>query len=151
MAANSEVVRGRDPVRLPAWVVIGVTLALAGALAVLSISERDTATPPPSDPVGITQEVSGNARTVETAELKAAVAQRFWAEQHGTTGIGQNGRTSARTDIEMAELKAAVGQRFSAEQSSTQDAPTAAEPTISYTADNNAPVMIDGKLCGQCR
>lgn len=116
MAANSEVVRGRDPVRLPAWVVIGVTLALAGALAVLSIFERDTATPPPSDPVGITQEVSGNARDVETAELKAA-----------------------------------VGQRFSAEQSSTQDAPTAAEPTISYTADNNAPIMIDGKLCGQCR
>lgn len=150
MAANSEVVRGRDPVRLPAWVVIGVTLALAGALAVLSIFERDTATPPPSDPVGITQEVSGNARTVETAELKAAVAQRFWAEQHGTSAISQKGSTGTRTDIEMAELKAALAQRFWAEQRAAQESATA-HPEISYTAHNGAPVVIDGELCGQCR
>jgi hypothetical protein len=151
MAANSEVVRGRDPVRLPAWVVIGVALALTGALTVVSLSERDTVPSPSSGSATITQGGSGSARAVEMAELKTAVAHRFSAEQRGTTTVSEQGSIGARSDIEMAELKTAVGQRFLAEQHGTHEPRGATEPTVSYGADNSAPVMIDGELCGQCR
>lgn len=147
MAANSEVVRRRDPIRLPAWVVIGVALALAGALAVVSTSEGDTATAPASDSATVTERGSPGVRSdVEMAQLKAAVAQRFWAEQGGTAA-SQPTSTSTHPDIEA--LRAAVAQRFWAEQGATQGA--AAEPEISYTADNGAPVIIDDEICGQCR
>lgn len=150
MAANSEVVRGRDPVRLPAWVVIGVALALAGALAVVSTSEGDTTTAPASDSATVTERGSTGVRSdVEMAQLKAAVAQRFLAEQQGTAAISQPASTGTRPDVEMAELKAAAAQRFLAQQRATQEA--AAEPQVSYTADNGAPVIIDGEICGQCR
>ncbi|HET6952345.1 MAG TPA: hypothetical protein VFI47_18340 [Acidimicrobiales bacterium] len=76
------------------------------------------------------------------------MAQRFWAEQHGTAAISEPASTGTRSDVEMAELKAAVAQRFLAQQRATQEA---AEPQISYTADNGAPVIIDGEICGQCR
>lgn len=149
MAANSEVVRGRDPIRLPAWVVIGVALALAGALAVVSTPEQDTTIAPASDSATITERGSTGVRSdVEMAQLKATVAQRFWAEQHGTAAISEPASTGTRSDVEMAELKAAVAQRFLAQQRATQEA---AEPQISYTADNGAPVIIDGEICGQCR
>lgn len=147
MAANSEVVRRRDPIRLPAWVVIGVALALAGTLAVVSTSEGGTATAPASDSGTVTERDSTGVRSdVEMAQLKAAVAQRFWAEQGGTAASRPTS-TSTHPDIEA--LRAAVAQRFWAEQRATQGA--AAEPEISYTADNGAPVITDDEICGQCR
>jgi len=139
MGANSEVLKARRPVRLPAWVVIGVALALTGALAVVSVSERDTVTRPRSEPAASASEGSaGGSSVAEMAELKAALGQRLWAEQHRIETIHPG----------LASIQAGPRRRAPVEESSVQGSSNA--PQISYT-DNGAPVTIDGELCGQCR
>ncbi|HEU4355346.1 MAG TPA: hypothetical protein VFT27_07125 [Actinomycetota bacterium] len=79
MSANTQILRERRPVRLPAWLVIGVALAIAGSLAVVSISEREPATRSPES-VTVTGGSVARSEAAEMAELKSGVAQRYLAE-----------------------------------------------------------------------
>lgn len=81
MGMNSGVLRARQPVLIPVWLVIGVALALVGILAVATMSGRATVTRVPTG--ATTEEIVARSQSegAEMAELKSGVAQRYLAEQ----------------------------------------------------------------------
>ncbi|HET9722697.1 MAG TPA: hypothetical protein VFR44_02505 [Actinomycetota bacterium] len=136
MSANSEVLRGRAPVQVPAWLVIGVALALAGALAVVTTFERETVTTRPPSGTTVSGEAVAQSDAAEMAELKSAVALQLWAEQHGIVTEGSGASEAAQ-----------VGARKRATAMEFGGTPL---PKVLH-GDNTAPVVIDGEICGQCR
>jgi hypothetical protein len=82
MGANSGVLRAREPVRIPVWLVIGVSLALVGVLAIATMTGRDAVTPA-SAGGATTEEIVARSQSegAEMADLKSGAAQRFLAEQ----------------------------------------------------------------------
>lgn len=90
MGASSGVLRARQAVRIPVWLVIGVSLALVGLLAVATMTERYAVTRA-STGGAITEEIVAPAQSAaaEMAELKSGVAQRYLARgQETETGTG---------------------------------------------------------------
>jgi hypothetical protein len=71
MGTSSGVLRARQPVRIPAWLVIGVSLALVAVLATATMSGRDTVTRAPAGGA-ITEEIVARPQSdgAEMAELK---------------------------------------------------------------------------------
>ena len=136
MGANSEVLRAREPIRVPAWLVIGVALALAGALAVATTFERETVTTRPPSGTTVSGEAVAQSDAAEMAELKSAVALQYWAQQHGIATDSAGAREFWR-----------VGARKRATAAEFGGTPL---PKVLH-GDNTAPVVIDGELCGQCR
>lgn len=136
MGANSEVLRAREPVRVPVWLVIGVALALAGALAVATISERETVTTRPPSGTTVSGEAVAQSDAAEMAQLKSAVALQHWAQQHGIA----TERVGTREAAQIGARKRATAMEFGGTPL----------PKVLY-GDNTAPVVIDGELCGQCR
>ncbi|HSD49321.1 MAG TPA: hypothetical protein VLE71_05755 [Actinomycetota bacterium] len=82
MGTNSGVLRAREPVQIPVWLVIGVALALVGILAVATMSGRATVTRAPAGSA-TTEEIVARSQSesAEMAELKSGVVQRYLAEQ----------------------------------------------------------------------
>lgn len=74
MGATTQTLQGRKPVRLPAWIVVGVGLALAGALAVATISDGDTSTTIVREPAVVIDSGAGVDDAREMAAVKAARA-----------------------------------------------------------------------------
>lgn len=135
MSANTQILREHRPVQVPAWLVIGVAVAIAGALAIGTVAERAPVTRPASGTT-VTSEAVVQSDTAEMAQLKSAVALQFWAERHGIATKGSGASDAAR----IGEQKRATAATFGGNP----------PPKVVY-GDNTAPVNIDGRLCGQCR
>lgn len=135
MSANTQILRERRAVQVPAWLVIGVTLTIAGALAIGTISEREPVARPASGST-VSGEAVAQSDAAEMAELKSAVAAQYWAQQHGIA-----------TDSAGAREFWWVGARKRATAAEFGGTPL---PRVLH-GDNTAPVVIDGELCGQCR
>lgn len=90
MSANTESLRGRQ-VRLPTWVVVGTALALAAALAVVTLSSRDTTTPARAPTITV-ESVAGSPDDV--AEIAALKAARTVGTASGLTDQPPSGPTN---------------------------------------------------------
>jgi hypothetical protein len=85
MGTSSGVLRARQPVRIPAWLVIGVSLALVAVLATATMSGRDAVTRAPASGA-ITEEIVARPQSdgAEMAELKSGVAHRYLTQLMAT-------------------------------------------------------------------
>ena len=120
MGANTEALREPRQVRLPAWIVVGTALALTAALAVVTLSDRDTITPAREPGITVGSAAGSPDDVAEIAALKSAraVGTAFRSADESATrpgpGLASRGAAKRFPDAatEIAWLKAKMAHPF---------------------------------------